>query len=552
MLTDAKIRYVRETLKEQEEVATKELLQSGIDNNDIMKLKKIGIIESFKWGHYKLGDAFKYYDEGIKAIAEKDYDKAKEMFIQSINSRINVMEATYYLFLISVFKNNLDDAFNYFDVLYKNENDIISKCDLNFYLYIISYYNSIPSEYYKMVRNMKLEDTLGEVKIYSISKGVKEKFFRGKSFDARDEINVSEGFNGFVNYYMLSKVLDAFRTETKQILSLIKDRKYSELCDYYEDIYYYRDLSAYEKICKFLVDKIINIMKSGVVPIVKNVRENDFNAALNNGNYKRALELNRDFNINRKVDINSSHLYLLLVAINEIIDNIDKVREDIKISKSKNSYSKLVEYLMNGQIDEFTNELKIYFSNIKKSEYLFLIMNLVKIDSILEDKMYSNTMLKLSMIVSDNFSFDMSEYVMSFYENLALKRFDVASIYLSIIENAKSNGLGNLYIDGLRKIFDKKVKTSGQLFSGVTEELEVERAKYTFSDLNIQYTMEDLINNKVLMLDKDVDREHIRNIVNDLTDVVCFEIAIDGEVRMMLKYKDKSEEEGVNLVIKMR
>ena len=39
--------------------------------------------------------------------------------------------------------------------------------------------------------------------------------------------------------------------------------------------------------------------------------------------------------------------------------------------------------------------------------------------------------------------------------------------------------------------------------------------------------------------------------MNDLDDVACFEINIDGEIRVMLKYKEKNEEEGVNLIFRM-
>ena len=73
--------------------------------------------------------------------------------------------------------NNLDDAFKYFEVLYNKQNDIISKGDLNFYLYMISYYNSVPSEYCKIVRNMKIEDTLDSKKKYMISREVKNQLF---------------------------------------------------------------------------------------------------------------------------------------------------------------------------------------------------------------------------------------------------------------------------------------------------------------------------------------------------------------------------------------
>lgn len=562
MLTEEKIRFVREKLKEREEVATKELLQGGIDNNDIIRLKKLGIIESSKWGHYKLVDVSKYYDEAIKAVESKEYGKAVEFFEKSINVSFNVMESNYYLFLISVLNNNLDDAFKYFEVLYNNQNDIIGKGDLNFYLYMINYYNSVPSEYFQIVRNMRIEDTLDSKKKYMISREIKNQFFNKRFVNSINAIVFSEGFQSRVIYHIISKVITAFNTDKRQLIDLIKEKKYEKVYEHYLDIESYRNLSDYETICLAIVKEIVQIFKlGGVLPKSNKVMTNILSVAICNKDYKRALEINVQFNKSKSINNSTNQINLLLVAINDIIDNIDKVREEIKTNGNEEvktqrleetqDYNKLVDYLMNERIEDFIAELKNYLTSLNKQEYMFLIMNLVKIDSMLEDNMYSRTMMKLSLIVSGKFSFEISEYVMCFYEYLAMKRFEVASIYLDIIESAKERKITSFSVTGFREIFDKKVKESSKLFSGVTSSLEVRR-RYTFEDLNIQYTLEDLKRSKVLMLDANVDNEYIKEVVSELNDVLCFEINIDGEERMMLKYKEVSEEEGVRLSIRMK
>ena len=561
MLTEDKIIFVREKLKKKEEVATKELLQGGIDNNDIIRLKKLGIIESSKWGHYKLVDVSKYYDEAIKVVESKDYNKAVELFEKSIHVSFNVIESSYYLFLISVLNNNLDDAFKYFEVLYNKQNDIIGKGDLNFYLYMINYYNPVPSEYYKIVRNMRIEDTLNGEKKYMISREIKNLFFNKRFINSRNVIVFSESLQSKVIYHIISKVIDALNTEKRQFIDLIKEKKYEEVYEYYLDIESYRDLLDYETICLDIVEDIVEILKSGVLPKSNKVVTSNLSVAVGNKDYKRALEINIQFNKSKNVDNSANHINLLLVAINDIIDNIDKVREEIKTNGNEEvetqgleetqDYSKLVDYLMNERIEDFIAELKNYLTSLNKQEYMFLIMNLVKIDSMLEDNMYSRTMMKLSLIVSGKFSFEISEYVMCFYEYLAMKRFEVASIYLDIIESAKERKITSFSVTGFREIFDKKVNDSGKLFSGVTSSLEVRR-RYTFEDLNIQYTLEDLKRSKVLMLDASIDNEYIREVVSELDNVLCFIINIDGEERMMLKYKEVSEKEGVRLSIRMK
>lgn len=302
----------------------------------------------------------------------------------------------------------------------------------------------------------------------------------------------------------------------------------------------------------------ISLIRGGVLPKSNKVMTNILSVAIGNKDYKRALEINVQFNKSKGINNSTNQINLLLVAINDIIDNIDEVREEIKTNGNEEvetqgleetqDYNKLVDYLMNERIEDFIAELKNYLTSLNKQEYMFLIMNLVKIDSMLEDNMYSRTMMKLSLIVSGKFSFEISEYVMCFYEYLAMKRFEVASIYLDIIESAKERKITSFSVTGFREIFDKKVNDSGKLFSGVTSSLEVRR-RYTFEDLNIQYTLKDLKRSKVLMLDVSVDNEYIREVVSELDNVLCFIINIDGEERMMLKYKEVSEEEGVRLSI---
>lgn len=80
MLTEEKIRDVKNVLEKSGEVQAKVLLNLGVDKNDIIRLKKLGVIESSKWGHYKLGNLSNFYDDAVKAVMEKDYDKAKDLF----------------------------------------------------------------------------------------------------------------------------------------------------------------------------------------------------------------------------------------------------------------------------------------------------------------------------------------------------------------------------------------------------------------------------------------------------------------------------------------
>ena len=550
MLTEDKIGFVKDVLSKKSEVATKELLQAGYDNNDIVKLKKIGIIESSRWGYYKLVDVSKFYADGLEFLENKDYENARLMFEKSLEVSFKVTESTYYLFLLNVLSGDYDLAFRYFDVLYDTPNNIIGEGDLKFYLYLINFYRSVPEKYYQMVRYMKLGDTINDNKNL-IPSQLKAKCFSFRFIDVRNEIPVNKDFHLKVLHSILSKVITSLSKEKKQFLNLTLEKKYEDVSRLYSEIESYRDLTGYEKNCFLVVEEIVQIFKmGGVLPKANKVLTDRLVVAIENKDYKRALEISTKYNNSKGIDNKLSQINLLLEAINEIIYNPSFIKCAKEDTIKDDTYNKLIECLFSGNIDDFTINLKDYLTNNNLLEYLFLILNLVKIDSILDDKLYSNTMLKLSLIKNNSFTFDTSEYVMKFYETLALKRYEEASIYLDIIENASKMKLSNISFSCFRTMYERYVNGTNSLFSGLTCDLKA-RKRYTFEDLGIQYSMEDLISNKVLMLPANIDIEHIKEVVKDLENVSCFEINIDGQIRVMLKYKSKVEDEGVSLAIKL-
>ena len=116
---------------------------------------------------------------------------------------------------------------------------------------------------------------------------------------------------------------------------MIKEKKYEEVYEYYLDIESYRDLADYETICLDIVEEIVQIFKLGrVLPKSNKVMTNILSVAIGNKDYKRALEINVQFNKSKGINNSTNQINLLLVAINDIIDNIDEVISIIRGSKN--------------------------------------------------------------------------------------------------------------------------------------------------------------------------------------------------------------------------
>ena len=136
------------------------------------------------------------------------------------------------------------------------------------------------------------------------------------------------------------------------------------------------------------------------------------------------------------MDYNDNLLYLALSNIYELIENnklIENNNKNIQVSE-------IISLLLNQNINEATDLLKIYLKNIDKLEYEYLILKLIDIN-LKEDKKFDKVILMLIDIDKNNFNYQLHVYLQEFYINLSKNKIDIAKLYLDIINNSYRYGI---------------------------------------------------------------------------------------------------------------
>ena len=124
-------------------------------------------------------------------------------------------------------------------------------------------------------------------------------------------------------------------------------------------------------------------------------------------------------------------------------------------------FTEIISFLMRGDLDNSFSALRSYLVDIGKSDYEFLIINLVKASLLERDMAFTKPMIALSLISRDNYSFDLSTYIQEFYINLAQNKFDMARVYLDIISKGNKLGQSCIMTNGLYKVLETSEKMAG-------------------------------------------------------------------------------------------
>ena len=237
----------------------------------------------------------------------------------------------------------------------------------------------------------------------------------------------------------------------------------------------------------------------------------------------------------------------------------------------------LVSSLMSNDIDFAFKYLECYLLEIGKSEYGYIITNLIKLSILEKDIAYTAPMLELSLMNSNNYQFNINNYIQKFYLCLSSERLDEAEIYLNIISSATKINNENLSIDNLYKVLEThKSKTN---YQNNTPNLEsnnqVQESNNTYeeefdddedeavfdsdlpknnediireqSDIKfIEKKHNELIKNKGIIILNSMSKERTNFILNEADkylDMSVFTIVDGGKTRIVLRYNELDYED---------
>ncbi len=496
MINEENLNKMYNGLIDEKELTTKELNNYGFNSKDLTDLINDGVLERVKRGYYSflsIDDLFYY---GKKLIASKEYDKATVCFKKCYELDSNHLGACFQLFLRAIQSKEYSKAFTYFDRFYNSNNKYYNN-DSNFYLYLLSMITDIPEKYIEIAKNLQLED----IRVDFNDKRFKDVYFQNKvrisalnqsfifAFKQLNELIKQNGKLSSQDIVINTLLFQAIKIQTDEknkINNLIREKKYKEIIFYLKEVQKKHNLSVKNEYILLLAREISKLEETGIIPKKEVISTKKLFEAVNGKNFELALSLSKDYIEKNNIDPDDNAIFMLLKDITELIKfKTNKSKEQpIVTSTVKNiepvttidttnnitfqvnstpitsniTFATVVGYLMQQDLDNSFKSLKEYLSIINKSEWEFLIIDLIKISLIEKDIAFSKPMITLTYLSKEKFTFDISEYIQDFYETLAQNRFTEARIYLDIISNSNKLCQSCILTDNLEQVLNTTEK----------------------------------------------------------------------------------------------
>lgn len=578
------------------DLTTKQLNLYGFNTTDINKLIEGNVIERVKRGHYSFRDTDKLFDYGVKLAKGNNYDLANRTFLKCFELEPNNYKYCLQLFTVCIHEKEYDKAFKLYDRLYKLSNDN-EKIDLRYYMYLLNYITDIPSKYKDMVEgtnyySIKIpsdDKRYSDVMSYNRARStaIKGKFSSAwRILYAITIKNRGYTLQDIAEKNLLTQTITEEKKSRKVVNSLVSEKKYDAVIDYLENKRKKHKLNTIEEYIIKLSESYLIIKNSSTIPIEKNIDTDNLFEAIQANKFDLALKINNEFNKEREIANEDNTLNIILTDICKLINSLKKsntnkkpdiVEEQQKEVKSDNNFMSLVSSLMSNDIDSAFKYLECYLLEIGKSEYGYIITNLIKLSILEKDIAYTAPMLELSLMNSNNYQFNINNYIQKFYLCLSSERLDEAEIYLNIISSATKINNENLSIDNLYKVLEThKSKTNYQNNTPILESNnQVQESNNTYeeefdddedeavfdsdlpknnediireqSDIKfIEKKHNELIKNKGIIILNSMSKKRTNFILNEADkylDMSVFTIVDGGKTRIVLRYNELDYED---------
>ena len=576
------------------DLTTKQLHEYGFNSADINKLIEDNIIERVKRGHYSLKDIDELYDYGVRLAKGNNYDLANRTFLKCFELEPNNYKYCLQLFTVCIHEKEYDKAFKLYDRLYKLSNDN-EKIDLRYYMYLLNYITDIPGKYKDMVEgtnyySIKIpsdDKRYSDVISYNRARStaIKGKFSSAwRILYAITIKNRGYTLQDIAEKNLLTQTITEEKKSRKVVNSLVSEKKYDAVIDYLENKRKKHKLNTIEEYIIKLSESYLIIKNSSTIPIEKNIDTDNLFEAIQANKFDLALKINNEFNKEREIANEDNTLNIILTDICKLINSLKKsntnkkpdiVEEQQKEVKSDNNFMSLVSSLMSNDIDSAFKYLECYLLEIGKSEYGYIITNLIKLSILEKDIAYTTPMLELSLMNSNNYQFNINKYIQKFYLCLSSERLDEAEIYLNIISNAAKINNIDFNVKNLYKIlenyqsrinyqaniptFEKNSQPQENNISYDKEGIEDDDVFDDNSQTNnediireqsdikfIEKKHDELIRNKGIIILNSMNAERTEFILNEADkylDMSAFTIVDDGKTRIVLKYNELDYED---------
>ena len=494
MINEQNLNKLYKDVLEGVELTTKELNSLGFNSKDLNDLIEQGSIIRVKRGLYALKSVDELFYYGKQLIAQKEYDKATQCFQKCFEIDPTHTGVCFQLFLRCIQNKDYEKAFEYFDIFYHSEDEFYN-ADSNFYLYLLSMITPLPENHREYAKFLKFEDFRVDFKDKRYTNVHLQNKVRLSALNQRFALatkQLNEAINekgrlsvqDIITKTLLTQANEVQIQNRSNVVNLIKQKKFEDIIEFYQRMQSFHHLSILDSYTLILANELLNIIQTNDIPEKKIFSTEDIFEAIDGKNYELALSLATARNQKLNVNNDDNNFYLLLdeivskcrelndndrkeqkrtsVTISEKTNEPSETSSDIEHKSSLNigtsSFADIIKFLMNNDFDNSFRTLRAYLASLNKSDYEFLIVNLIKISLLEKDIAFTKPMTALTLISRESYSFDISTYIQEFYINLSQNKFEEARIYLDIISKGNKLGQDCIITDGLYQVLASSEK----------------------------------------------------------------------------------------------
>lgn len=319
-------------------ITIESLLSINITSEQIKELIDNGLIYENRNGSFNITSVNNLFSYGKEQFLLGNKRTAQECFELCYRIKPKHRDTCLQLFYNAVLTRNYEEAYNFLYALENVSTNEYLRKDYKVYLYLLSQVSQVPEIYKTKIEDINSDPLLMlHRKPNNLQKQdnvIMRLILKGKYKFAIEKLNdfLSEDHNYAVHRIILKNLIsqiifvnDKYKSD---ILEKVKQKRYREIIYMLEEISSTRQLRNDEIALMNMIKTIISIYETGETPTPIENETTQVTEAILFLDYEKALSLESEFLVSKCIPLDKSPMYILLVEVNQLIKNINRLKEN--------------------------------------------------------------------------------------------------------------------------------------------------------------------------------------------------------------------------------
>lgn len=369
-----------------------------------------------------------------KLIRNGDYEKSNLYFEKCHELEPDNIIAWHELFLKKIRSLEFEKAFELCKELEPKYNSLA-----NYYIFLLSNITELPDKYNEFLKQMDMNkiktqdtnlfydlETQNKIRRHSLYRNFTYALKLSNDYNAKKE---KLSIYDIVLKTLLQFTLKSDKKTMGKLIFLANEKEYEKIIEIINSINRRTNLKRVEEYALKLCNMITGVKLTKIIPFVTINEPNDIFEAIDGNNIDKMIKFLEQNDGNE----------LLSILIKDLNNEINKIKSKNIGFDDSLIYDTIKYYLLQNDIRSAFRIIDEYLKNNNKSEYEFLVFDLIKISTL------KNNVETLNIKdLLNNLNLDISFYIDCYYEALK-KDINIAKVYLDIIDNISK--INNIEVD---------------------------------------------------------------------------------------------------------